>query len=125
MFLENANLGRSKLVYFALTIICCYLGGGIGVALLNSLVDLSTNDKNSHLIIQLFPFLLILICLLLCVKFIHQRPLISLINASESIRISRIVFGFGIWLILCILSDIIYCYFSDIQLFDIAIPFLF
>lgn len=56
-----------------------------------------SGNKNWYLLQNLFPFVVLLIFLLLFVKFIHQRSIKSLITSRKSIDWKRFWFGFFTW----------------------------
>lgn len=56
----------------------------------------------------LTPFCLILALLWLAVRYIHQRPFRTLINAEASLNVKRLWWGFGAWFLLSLVFSIPY-----------------
>ena len=54
-------------------------------------------DSNINLIYMILPFVGGLLFLLLAVKFVHQRSIVSLTTGRERIDVKRIVFSFLLW----------------------------
>ncbi len=54
-------------------------------------------NKNVYLLENLIPFVVLLILLLLFVKFLHRRSIISLVTSRKSIDWKRFWFGFVTW----------------------------
>lgn len=55
------------------------------------------SDKNLYLALQLLPFLGSLTAVLLCVKFIHKQPVLSVFTAREYFDWKRFFLSFSIW----------------------------
>lgn len=53
--------------------------------------------ENNFLALQLFPFVLALIVLMLCVRYIHKRPVLSLFTARNSFDWKRFFVSFFAW----------------------------
>lgn len=54
-------------------------------------------DANLFLFWMLFTFLVGLIALFFCVKWIHKRSIISIVTSREKVDWKRIFFGFALW----------------------------
>jgi len=121
MFLEQANKGNNDTGrWFAMIIvllIVILLFGGIPLQLVISsrmsenpalqpnpenLLDLSAYDIGPILgsILVMFPFVLGLVALLLMIKPIHERPMLSVITAHPRFRWRKFFWGAKVWLIL-------------------------
>lgn len=119
-FLDNATKGKNDWWRYVLTIILS-LGGGIivsliifTVALILYIVSLSANGPTDVLTsisgIVENPFILILmtgvlygICgalFYICMRFLHKRTIISLINAVSRMRWKMLLKGVGLWFLI-------------------------
>lgn len=56
--------------------------------------------ENQFLVLQLMPFIIALGMLLLCIKFVHRRPIISLFTTRKSFDWKRFFVSFSAWGIL-------------------------
>ena len=59
-------------------------------------------NKNVFLLKNLIPFVVLLAILLLFVRYLHQRSVISLITSRSKIDWNRIFYAFGLWLVISI-----------------------
>lgn len=59
--------------------------------------EILKKGENLVLIESLFPFVILLICLLLWVKFVHKQPITSLTTSRKNIDWNRFWFSFSIW----------------------------
>jgi uncharacterized protein len=121
MFLEKVyggknDIGRWVAVIVILLIITQFVGGiplGIMIFLKTSddpdlvpnpenLMDLSAYDISpvTGLALMIIPFALGLITLLLLMKPVHERPLLSVITGNSSFRWKKFFWGAGLWLLL-------------------------
>ena len=121
MFLEQANEGNNDTGrWFAMIIvllIVILIFGGIPLQLVISsrmsenpalqpnpenLLDLPAYDIGPILgfILVMFPFVLGVVALLLLVKPIHERPMLSVITAHPRFRWGKFFWGAKVWLIL-------------------------
>jgi membrane protease YdiL (CAAX protease family) len=88
--------------------------------LLNFEAQLETFLKESSIpafAVNHLPHVLGLIVLLVVVRFLHGRPITSLIAADNTIRWGRIAWGFGIWWLLLMGADLISFLFFDRQVY--------
>ncbi len=67
-----------------------------------NLLDLSAYEISpiAGFVLMIIPFVLGLITLLLLMKPIHERPMLSVITGHSSFRFKRFFWGAGIWLVL-------------------------
>ncbi|MCX6239927.1 MAG: CPBP family intramembrane metalloprotease [Bacteroidia bacterium] len=121
MFLEKVyegknDIGRWIAVIVILLIITQFVGGlplGIMIFLKMSdnpdlepdpenLMDLSAYDISpiTGLALMIIPFALGLITLLLLMKPIHERPMLSVITGNSSFRWKKFFWGAGVWFLL-------------------------
>lgn len=121
MFLEKVyegknDIGRWIAVIVILLIITQFVGGlplGIMIFLKMSdnpdiepnpenLMDLSAYDISpiTGLTLMIIPFALGLITLLLLIKPIHERPMLSVITGNSSFRWKKFFWGAGVWFLL-------------------------
>ena len=128
MFLEQANKGNNDTGrWFAMIIvllIVILLFGGIPLQLVISsrmsenpalqpnpenLLNLSAYDIGPILgsILFMFPFVLGLVALLLMIKPIHERPMLSVITAHPRFRWRKFFWGAKVWLILIVAFSLI------------------
>ncbi|MGI9531591.1 MAG: CPBP family intramembrane glutamate endopeptidase, partial [Lutimonas sp.] len=61
-------------------------------------------DSNMYLLVMLLSFVFGLIFLLISVKRIHHRSIVSLVTSREKIDWKRVGYGFAIWFLFSILS---------------------
>ena len=64
-------------------------------------------DKNIGLILMILIFAGVWLVLWLSLKFLHKRPIKSLITPLERINYGKILFAFGFWLVLSIVFEAI------------------
>lgn len=50
--------------------------------------------------VQLIPFVISLVILLACVRFIHRQPILSVITARKNFSIHRFFLAFGLWFLI-------------------------
>lgn len=60
--------------------------------------------NNMFIIVQLIPFIILLIFLLFAVRKLHNRPILSLFTIRPEIDMKRIFFAFGTWSIFLFIS---------------------
>lgn len=60
--------------------------------------------NNMFIIVQLIPFVILLIFLLFAVRKLHNRPILSLFTIRPEIDVKRIFFAFGTWSIFLFIS---------------------
>ena len=61
-------------------------------------------DKNLVFAMMIVPFAFLLSALILCIKFLHKRPIRSLFTARDKFDWKRLFFSFGIWMVVLITS---------------------
>lgn len=69
--------------------------------------------SNTFLAIQLLPFLCAFLTLLLCLKFIHKRPALSVLTSRQRIDWKRFLFSASVWMSIMGLSLLLSFKFSD------------
>ena len=63
-----------------------------------SLIDIPENaDLNIALSLLLLPFGFVLVALMLCIKYLHKRSILSVFTARESFDWRRFLFSFVVW----------------------------
>jgi len=60
--------------------------------------------NNMFIIVQLIPFIILLIFLLFAVRKLHKRPILSLFTIRPEIDFKRIFFSFSVWSIFLFIS---------------------
>ena len=60
--------------------------------------------KNLALIINLLPFVFLLVCLFVLVRFLHKRSILSLTTSRTKVDYKRIFFSFGLIVLLTVLG---------------------
>jgi hypothetical protein len=114
-FLTNADQGNNRISGYILTlciVVLCYAilgsipllvhlsianGGGEG-ALSGNMSDWTARlGENTILGYLLFPFVLVLLTLMLCNRFVHKRSILSLFTARSQFDWKRFFFSAGIW----------------------------
>lgn len=59
-------------------------------------------NKNLFLLENLVPFAVLLLLLLLFVKYLHQRPIRSLLTSRQKVDWKRFFYAFGLWLFISV-----------------------
>ncbi len=143
LFLDNAVNGKNNWVSYLLTIGITVIGGilaSIALIVLFMLVyflsmkttpvNIQFNILNNAMIILILvgiSYGIITLLFYLCIKFIHKKQFISLINIGKNINTNRIFKGAGLWagiMTLFTLASIIYNKGSLSFHFD-PVPFLY
>lgn len=139
MFLERAYTGKNQWYLYILTLLIVFTATQIGSLPLVAYMmyldpeSLQTGNiaiatsTNTGLALTLFSFTVGFFALLLCVKYIHLKPCVSIVTARRKIDWKRIFFGAGVWGTLTIVTFIVQ-YFTtdsaDIQFQFEPLPFL-
>lgn len=125
MFLEQVYTGKNQWYLYVLTLLIVFTALQIGSLPLVAYMAYSHPESlqtgniavatgtNIGLALTLFSFAVGLFALLLCVKYIHQKPYISIITARRKIDWKRIFFAAGIWGILTIATFVIQYFTTD------------
>lgn len=120
-YIQQAYKGKRELWMFLLT---AFLISGIFI--LNFIIYLFTSKEdmdvayemmksmpgNLSLVVNLMPFALLLGLLFILVKYLHQRSILSLTTARKKVDFKRLIFSFGIIVVITIASFLI-AYYSD------------
>ena len=106
-FIEQAKLGRGNFGTYMLTVATVFFSMVIGqiasevmcVSVLgHSLLQIPLNaDYNSVLVFLMMPFVISLFTLVLCVRFIHKQPVLSLFTSREQFDWKRFFISFAVW----------------------------
>lgn len=127
-FINLANLGKTSFINYLTTfvlVISAMLGFGLlpytwRLKQLGLPVDGTASPKvvieligeNQFLVLQLIPFVFALGMLLLCVKSIHRRPLITVFTSRKMFDWKRFLVSFSAWGFLMFMMLAINFYFS-------------
>jgi hypothetical protein len=124
-FFELAKLGDNSIAKYAGTILLLastLIGFGqlpLMIALLlkgislQSMEEMDANQirvllgNNMFILVQLIPFIILLLFLLFAVNKLHKRPIISLFTTRSEIDLKRIVFAFFIWSLFLTISLVV------------------
>ena len=110
------TLGATILVFFISQVIAL-VAALAGASNFNDSSDLfaivDAMGSNNFLAIQLLPFLCALLTLLLCLKFIHKRPILSVFTSRQYIDWKRFIISASIWMAIMGLSLFFAVQFSD------------
>ena len=127
MFLERGNEGRNEIGrWIAMAIIVLLVSQILGSmplqltmsAKLSGNPDLQPNPENpldlsaydiepiTGFILMMIPFVFGFLALLLFIKPIHERPVLSLLTSSPKFRWKRFFWGAGVWFILLAIYDV-------------------
>jgi membrane protease YdiL (CAAX protease family) len=123
-YLEIARHGKNEwwryLISFPAILVLWFIVGSIPVIVLMTYVsmdgDPTTNFSGTgfagvsvitEFLITMFSFIPLLVATFLAVRFIHARPLKTLVNSEAYIRWGRIFTGAGIWLLIAALLSVI------------------
>lgn len=112
-FINLANLGKTSFVNYLTTfvlVISAMLGFGLlpytwrlkqlglpvdGTASPNIAMEMM--GKNQFLVLQLLPFIFALAMLLICIKVVHKRPIITLFTTRKAFDWKRFIVSFSAW----------------------------
>jgi len=121
MFLEKVYQGKNDIgrwiAMIVILLIVTQVVGGIPLGIMiflqmsdnpdlapnpENLMDLSAYDISPilGLVLMIIPFVLGLIMLLLLMKPIHERPMLSVVTGNSSFRWKKFFWGAGVWLLL-------------------------
>lgn len=125
MFLEQAYSGKNQWYLYVLTLLIVFTATQIGALPLVAYMvifdptSLQTGNiaiatsTNIGLTLTLLSFITGFFALLLCVRYVHQKPYTSIVTARRKIDWKRIFFGAGIWGILTIATFVIQYFTTD------------
>ncbi len=122
-FSELAKKGQGNAGTYILTIVIAILSLVVGQVIVElianvflgfSLVSIPENvDLNIILSLLLIPFSFVFVAILLCVRFLHKRQILSVFTTRKSFDWKRMLFAFLLWgsfmtisLFLSLLSDV-------------------
>ena len=125
-FIDQADKGNTKAGSYVLTILAVFvafiLGQSVMVTLGQNIPGVSifemekTTDLNTLLTLLMIPFIFVFLTILLCVRYIHQRPILSVFTARDQFDWKRFFTSFLIWgVMLTILHIINYLIGADYQ----------
>ena len=121
-YFELAKIGDNSVLKYVGTILLLastLVGFGqlpLMIALLLKGISVNDMDKmsaleirlmlgnNMFIIVQLIPFIILLIFLLFAVRKLHKRPILSLFTIRPEIDFKRIFFSFSVWSIFLFIS---------------------
>lgn len=126
-FIQQYQKGKENFGTYILTGIFVFLGLLIGnfVALAlafaisptlkvtNGTNPFSQLESNTQLVLIMLPFLFALLGLILSIKFVHKRPILSLFTARSKFDWKRYFFAFGVWMSVLVLLLAIAAYHTD------------
>ena len=106
-FINQADKGQGNVGTYVLTIAIAFLSLVVGQLIVESvaikvlgysLVNIpSTVDLNLALSLLLIPFSFVLVALMLCVKYLHKRSILSLFTTREKFDWKRFSLSFFVW----------------------------
>ncbi len=131
MFLKNAHTGENKWWQYLVTLALVIAGTLLGQVplLLIYILKVSQSNldeeemanmiesldfssigigQNFSLLLVLMAFVIGLLGLWVGVKFIHKKPFIKLITPNYKVNWGKILFGFGLWMGLGILTELVF-----------------
>ncbi len=119
MFIEQGSKGNNQVFLYLLTILISITGFVSVSVFLMEQVKLDESDRNQMLFLNLLPFSIIVISIIVNTVSLHKRKISSLFNATSDFRIRRYFFSFFWWLILMASGDIAYyCFVPDSYIFN-------
>jgi uncharacterized protein len=116
-FIEQYRKGQETFASYLLTAIFVFMGLLIGnivsailaIAIQPGLLNapdkdpLAAFDSTTQLIFMMMPFVFALLGLMLSIKYVHHRPILSLFTSRPAFDWKRYFFAFAVWgIILCI-----------------------
>ena len=106
-FIDQSEKGKSGVGTYMLTtslvLFSLVIGSAVVEFIANRVLGISLQnvseqaDLNSVLTLMLLPFAFVLLTLMLCIKHIHQRPILSLFTSRPTFDWKRFFVAFGIW----------------------------
>ncbi len=99
---EKAGVG-TYILTIAIALFSMIVGSGVVESIAVSVLGYSLQylpdsaDLNTVLMLFLLPFAFMLIALMLCIKYFHRRPILSVFTARESFDWKRFFLSFGVW----------------------------
>lgn len=127
-FIKLANLGKTSFVSYLTTfvlVIAAMLGFGLlpytlrlkqlglpADGTISPQRAIEVMGQNQFLFLQLMPFVIAFAMLLLCIKFVHKRPVITLFTTRKSFDWKRFFVSFSAWGVL-MLAMLVISYFTS------------
>lgn len=106
-FIDQAKRGQGNWGTYVLTIAIVFMAMIIGQlfaegishsVLHHSLAAIpSDTNHNTVLILLLMPFISALVAIVLCVRYLHRQPMLTLFTTRETIDWRRILLSAGVW----------------------------
>lgn len=114
-YLQQASLGKRSYFRYLLTVTLLVsiiiISGKLGYRVAMNIVGVSENHlqdynlaqsrelmgKNLFLIVNLFPFIIQFFVMFFAIKYIHQRPMLSLVTARPTFDWKRFFFSFSLF----------------------------
>ncbi len=142
-FLDNVNSGKNTRGSYILTILITVIGGTFASILFLVLFmllyfsSLRTTGMGAEMNILNNPFIVLIfvgvsywvfaLLFYLCIRFIHKKKFIKLINTGKNIKWARILKGAGLWGgILAVFTLISYIYDNSSLTFNLnLVPFIY
>jgi membrane protease YdiL (CAAX protease family) len=83
-------------------------------------------EPNLNFFLLLISFVFALIGIYLVVRFLHHQTMLSIVTARKNIDWKRVLFSFGIWTIIAIISTLVMVYFypADFKINFQLFPFI-
>ncbi len=131
MFIKSAFHGENKWWQYLLTLVLVIIGVVIGQLPLLGVISVAAGkaglsdmelseamanldfasaglNENVALLFMLLPFVFGLITLWLCTKYIHKKEFLKLINPASRINWKKFLFGFGLWMGITVIAEMIF-----------------
>lgn len=123
-FIDQADKGNSSIGAYVFTILSVFLAFILGQTVMVNLgQDIQgisffepeqTTDLNTLLTLMMIPFIFVFLTILLCIRYIHQRSVITIFTGREEFDWKRFFTSFFIWGTMLIVLHVIN-YFSGAQ----------
>jgi membrane protease YdiL (CAAX protease family) len=84
-----------------------------GLNLSNSANPFAELETNTQLVLIMLPFFFALVALMLSIKFVHKRPILTLFTARASFDWKRYFLAFGVWISVLLVMLAITVYTTD------------
>ncbi len=99
---KGLTSSNSYILTIALILFSFVVGNTVSLGIIQwfdlDLFDVDSSvDKNLTLLLLLIPFIFLLSTLMLCIKYIHKRPVLSLFTSRERFDWKRFFLSFGIF----------------------------
>src|SRR5690554_5779491 len=122
-FIQKGFTGNNNIWFYVLTIILVFVGiqfAGIPLLIaafitvdgdlqefqdgaLTNFMEIGM-DSNLYLFLMIFTFIIAILVLFLCVKYLHKKKFVSIITARKKIDWNRVFYAFIVWGLISVIT---------------------